>query len=147
MTSNPELQEEKGLSNNKKVLLALISLAGGEVEQFARLRIAVSMLKGYGLHTYKFEGLCPLGYGDSDFHEDVNTLGVYVNYSSVEEGRNIHRVYELNELGKSYGKEFANIIQKQNITGYNKLYEVAKLLSDSQWTAIRLNEQAEKKSV
>lgn len=144
MTIDPELQEE-GLSSNKKFLLALMSLAKGKVEQFARLRIAVYMLKNYGLHTYKFEGRCPLGYGDPDFHEDLNTLGVYINYDVFEgKDKNPHRFYELNELGKSYGKEFANETRKGNPNRYKRLREIAELLSNPDWTAIKLYERSKK---
>lgn len=120
-----------------------MSLAGSKVENYSRLRIAVSMLKDLGLHTYKFEGKCPLGYGDPKFREDINTLGVYLDYRSFEdEEKNSHRLYELNELGKSYGKEYAKKIKEKNPVVYEKLEEVANLLKDPQWTAIKLNEKA-----
>lgn len=137
--------DEVGLGNNKKVLLALMNLAGDRVEGFTRLKAAVYMLKDCGLHTYKFKGRCPLGYGDPEFNDDINWFGVYVNYDVFEDkDKNPHRLYELNELGKSYGREYASAIRKKNPKIYKKLEKAAELLSNPKLTATKLWEIAEK---
>ena len=136
---------EEGVSRNKKVLITLIGCAGGEVTGFSRLRIATYMLKDTKLHDYKFEGFCPLGYGDPDFREDLNTLSVYVGYGFHKDmDGEWHRFYKLNELGEYYAEEFASKFQEKYPDGYAKLQNVGRLLNDSEWTDKKLDEKSRK---
>lgn len=148
---------ELGLSRNKRVLLALMSLAGGKIDcgggYNSRFRIAVSMLTGFSLHTYKFDKKGITGRDDEEFRDDINYLGVYIDYRSFEEKNkdkskleDLHLIYELNELGKSYGKESAKYIRKKNPSGYKKLVETAKILSNPEMTAIKMSNIAENRN-
>ncbi len=119
------------LTDDQKALLALMYLAGGEVQEFKRLRLGMYALKGHNLHDYEFKDHCPWGPEDGRFRSDLEASGAFINFKVLEDPNKKgvkHRVYELTGGAKTLGELAVYEIRENNPEGYRRLEEVGNLL-------------------
>lgn len=123
------LKERSDFSKNKKTLLALLYLAGGQIRRYSRLQLAVYALKDYSLHTYKFDEECSWGPADCQFHDDLHRLCGDITFRLYTARNNeVHSEYVLYNEMKGEAKNYAEEIKKKNPKGYRKLKQMAKLV-------------------
>lgn len=118
------------LTQNKKLLLSMLHLAGGSIKRYSRFQLGVYALKELNLHSYKFEEKCSWGPADCEFHDDLEALCGYIKfdlYKSNKDNR-LHGEYRLYEPITGESKEYANEIRLKNPEKFNKFKKIAELL-------------------
>lgn len=118
------------ISQNKKLLLSMLHLAGGSIGRYSRFQLGVYALKGSNLHSYKFEEKCSWGPADCQFHDDLEALCGYIEFDLYKSDKDhkLHGVYRLYKPIAEESKEYANEIKIKNPEKFKKLKEVANLL-------------------
>lgn len=118
------------LSENKKLLLAMLYLAGGSIKRYSRLQMGVYVLKESNLHSYKFNEQCSWGPADCQFHDDLEEMCGYIEFdlykSSIDNQQ--HGEYRLYKPILDKAEQFANEIKRKNYEGFKKLKKISELL-------------------